>query len=172
MGKNVSFVTRKGKRMTTQGGKNVQNQQEAARTGVATIPRATETYSQQGKTSIADGVVAKIAGIAAREVQGVHSLVPSGTGAAIGQLATRMTGGDTRSQGVSVEVGQQEAAVDVNMIVEYGVSIRQVADAVRQNIINRVSSMTGLTVKEVNISVADLYFPEDERKQKEEPRVQ
>ncbi|WP_297150177.1 Asp23/Gls24 family envelope stress response protein [Thermogemmatispora sp.] len=137
----------------------------------ATMGRGVEAVTPQGKTSIADNVVAKIAGIAAREIEGVHELVPSGAGAAIAGLASRVTGGDTRSLGVNVEVGQQEAAIDLNMVVDYGVSIPQVAAAVRQNIINRVAAMTGLTVKEVNIAVTDLYFPEEQARQNQ-PRVQ
>ena len=66
-------------------------------------------------------------------------------------------------------MGQREAAVDLNMTVDYGVSIPQVAEAVRQNIVERVRGMTGLIVKEVNINAADLYFPEEEAAQ---PRVQ
>jgi uncharacterized alkaline shock family protein YloU len=124
----------------------------------------------QGRTIIADGVVAKIVGIAAREVEGVHDLSTSGTGAAIAGLASRVTGGDQRTQGVSVEVGEREAAVDLNMIIDYGVSIPQVADAVRRNIINRVGAMTGLIVKEVNISVTDLFFQQEQTVQ--QPRVQ
>jgi uncharacterized alkaline shock family protein YloU len=106
--------------------------------------------------------VAKIAGAAAREVDGVHELVPLGAGAAIAGLAGRLARTDQRTSGVSVEVGQREAAVDLNMTVDYGVSIPQVADAVRQNIMDRVRSMTGLAVKEVNINAADLYFPEEQ----------
>ena len=127
--------------------------------------------SDQGKTAIADGVVAKIAGIAAREVDGVHDLTPMGAGAAIAGIATRITRGDQRASGVSVEVGQREAAVDLNMTVNYGVSIPQVALSVRQNIMARVREMTGLTVKEVNINVADLYFADDQTQQ-QPPRVQ
>ncbi len=115
----------------------------------------------KGRTLIADGVVAKIAGIAAREVDGVHDLTTSGAGAAVAGLATRVTGGDTRSQGVNVEVGEREAAVDLTMVADYGVSIPQVAEAVRHNIMDRIGSMTGLIVKEVNIDVADLYFADD-----------
>ncbi len=114
-----------------------------------------------GRTIIADGVVAKIAGIAAREVDGVHDLTTSGAGAAFAGLATRVTRGDTRGQGVNVEVGEREAAVDLAMVVDFGVSIPQVAEAVRRNIMDRIRSMTGLTVKEVNIDVADLYFADD-----------
>jgi len=82
------------------------------------------------------------------------------TGAATG-LAQRMTGADTRSQGVSVEVGEREAAIDLWLTVDYGVSIPQVAEGVRRNIMSRLQAMTGLIVKEVNINVTDLYFPEE-----------
>lgn len=125
----------------------------------------------QGKTTIADGVVAKIVGIAAREIDGVKDVVNVGAGASITGLATRVTGGGTRAQGVSVEVGEREAAASINIVVVYGVSIPQVADAVRRNIIDRVEAMTGLTVITVDIAVIDLYFPEEETEQ-QHPRVQ
>ncbi len=119
--------------------------------------------SGHGKTVIAQGVVAKIAGVAAREIGGVHDLVPLGAGATIAGLAGRLTRADQRSSGVSVEVGQREAAVDLNMTVDYGVNIPQLAEAVRQNITDRIRSMTGLVVKEVNINAEDLYFPEEQQ---------
>ncbi|MBV9326137.1 MAG: Asp23/Gls24 family envelope stress response protein [Chloroflexi bacterium] len=125
-------------------------------------PRATDLITPQGKTTIADVVVSRIAGIAAREVEGVHELVAQGVGGAVGGLAQRVTRADTRSQGVNVEVGAREAAIDLRLTVEYGVSIPQVAEGVRRNIMSRLESMTGLIVKEVNIDVTDLYFPEDE----------
>lgn len=135
-----------------------------------TMVQAVQLDSGQGKTIIADTVVAKIAGAAAREVDGVHDLVPIGAGATIAGFAGRLTRADQRTTGVSVEVGHREAAIDLNMTVEYGVSIPQVADAMRQNIIDRVRSMTGLVVKEVNINAADLYFPEEHAAA--QPRVQ
>ena len=125
-------------------------------------PRATVLVTEQGKTTIADVVVSKIAGIAAREVPGVHELVTQGVGGAVTGLAQRVTGTDTRSQGVNVEVGEREAAIDLRLTVDYGVSIPQVAEAVRRNIMSRLEAMTGLIVKEVNIEVTDLYFPEEE----------
>jgi len=127
-----------------------------------TMLDAVQLDSERGKTVIADSVAAKIAGAAAREIEGVHDLVPLGAGAAIAGIAGRITRNDQRSTGVNVEVGHREAAVDLNMTVEYGVSIPQVAEAVRQNIMARVQGMTGLTVKEVNVNAADLYFPDEE----------
>lgn len=142
------------------------------RGATSTMPaRALESDSPQGKTTIENAVVAKIAGIATREIEGVHSLEPMSTGSAISGLASgltsRMRGDDQNapaqgSQNVRVEVGEREAAVDLAMTVDYGLSIPQVAEAVRHNIISRVGAMTGLAVKEVNIDVTDLYFPQDQ----------
>jgi len=69
------------------------------------------------------------------------------------------SGSGSPTSGVSVEVGQEEAAVDLTMAIEYGVSIPQVTEAVRRNVINRVESLTGLGVTEVNIVVTDVQFP-------------
>jgi len=143
-----------------------QEPREAARRGEGSAE------TERGATRIADAVVAKVAGIAAREVAGVHEL-GGGVARAFGGAA-RAVGGvgvvDERSQGVSVEVGQLETAVDLTMTVEYGESIPQVSEAVRNNVIKRVEGITGLAVTEVNVSVNDLYFPGDE--QPEEPRVE
>ena len=121
--------------------------------------------SELGSTTIADAVVTKIASIAAREVRGVHDL---GGGAArtIGGVTRSVgiggIGVDERMQGVAVEVGEREAAVDLTVVVEYGESIPQIAKTMRENITRRVEGMTGLTVTEVNVAVNDLYFPGDE----------
>jgi uncharacterized alkaline shock family protein YloU len=131
-----------------------------------------DAKSAKGKTTIANGVVAKIVGIATREIDGVHDVVGSGAGATISGLASRVTRSDTRAQGVSVEVGEREVAASINIIAVYGVSIPQLADAVRRNIIDRVEAMTGLTVIAVDISVTDLYFEDDDATEDEHPRVQ
>jgi len=120
--------------------------------------------SEKGQTTITDGVVTKVAGLAAREVPGVHELGGS-TARAIGNVTQKVGLGDARTQGVSVEVGQLEAAVDLSIVVEYGESIPQVADAVRNQVIKRVEGITGLSVTEVNITVNDLYFPGDDDEQ-------
>lgn len=127
----------------------------------------------QGRTTIADGVVQKIAGLAAREVSGVYDL---GGGAArtLGALRERYAGASQAAgQGVTVEVGETQAAVDLDIVTEYGVSIAEVARAVRQNVIRAVQGMTGLEVTEVNIAVNDIHLPTDEDQQQSEPaRVQ
>jgi uncharacterized alkaline shock family protein YloU len=119
----------------------------------------------EGRTTIADVVVSKIAGIAAREVPGVHELVGQGMQAAVSGLAQRVTRTDTRSTGVNVEVGEREAAVDFRLTVEYGVSIPQLVKDVRSNVTDRLQAMTGLRVKEINIDIVDLYFPEEDTQQ-------
>jgi uncharacterized alkaline shock family protein YloU len=126
--------------------------------------------SERGSTSLADVVVTKVASIATREVPGVHEL-GGGVARAVGSLTQRAGVGDPRTQGVSVEVGQREAAVDLTLVIEYGESIPQVSEAVRANVIKRVEGITGLSVTEVNISVNDLYFPGDEAPA-EPPRVE
>lgn len=150
-----------------------QNRTMGGAAATATRPRATELITEQGKTTIADQVVAKIAGTAAREVAGVSRLETQGATGALASLTQRV-GGTTENpaQGVRVEVGEREAAIDIKMSVRYGVSIPQVAEAVRHNIINRVQSMTGLSVKEVNVEVSDIILPEEEATEQPKPRVE
>ncbi|MGW7426800.1 Asp23/Gls24 family envelope stress response protein [Streptomyces sp. NPDC054813] len=115
----------------------------------------------RGKTTIADGVVAKIAGMAAREVPGIHSL-GAGMARAFGAMRERVPGGGGGvTRGVKVEVGERQAAVDLDVVVEYGVSIVDVAGGVRANVISAVERMTGLEVVEVNIVVDDVNLPDD-----------
>lgn len=129
-------------------------------------PGATGTpsalQSDHGSTRIAETVVSKIAGLAAREVNGIHAL-GGGAARAFGALRERIPGGTTNaSQGVAVEVGEKQAAVDINVVVEYGVSIAELAKAVRRNVISALERMTGLEVVEVNISVDDVRLPTDD----------
>jgi uncharacterized alkaline shock family protein YloU len=78
--------------------------------------------------------------------------------------------GASMAQGVSVEVGERQAAVDLDLVVEYGVSIVGVAQAVRDNVIGNIERMTGLEVTEVNVSVDDIWMGEDD--EPESARVQ
>ena len=126
------------------------------------LRRGNESLSSElGSTTIADAVVTKIASIAAREVGGVHDL-GGGTARTIGGITRSVGIGDERMQGVAVEVGEREAAVDLTVVVEYGESIPEIAKTLRENITRRIEGMTGLTVTEVNVAVNDLYFPGDE----------
>jgi uncharacterized alkaline shock family protein YloU len=136
----------------------------ATRGGTSAVDRAgpdTALQTERGSTTIADAVVTKVAGVAAREVRGVHEL-GGGIARTLGSVTQRVGVGDERTQGVSVEVGEREAAVDLTVVVEYGESIPRVSQAVRDNVIKRIEGITGLAVTEVNLSVNDLYFPGDE----------
>jgi uncharacterized alkaline shock family protein YloU len=113
-----------------------------------------------GATTISDQVVAKIAGIAAREVEGVHELTAQGITGTISGLANKVSGGEGHDTGVKVQVGQQETIVDLAMIVRYGTSIPRVADGVRKSVSDQILSMTGLRAREINIAVTDISFPE------------
>ncbi|MFD3453505.1 Asp23/Gls24 family envelope stress response protein [Streptomyces sp. NPDC058691] len=125
----------------------------------------------RGRTTIADGVVEKIAGLAARDVEGVHALgagIPRGFGA----VRDRVPGGKSGTRGVRAEVGEVQAALDLDIVVDYGVSIVAVAHAVRENVIVAVERMTGLEVVEVNIAVGDVKLPDDTDDEDQEQRVQ
>ena len=117
--------------------------------------------SSHGTTTIADTVVSKIAGIAAREISGVHDL-GGGASRAVGAVRERIPGSRTNlSQGVAVEVGERQAAVDLDIVAEYGVSIADLAAAIRRNVVGSVERMTGLEVTEVNITVHDIFMDTD-----------
>ncbi len=122
----------------------------------------------RGRTTIADGVVEKIAGMAARDVDGVHAM-GSGLSRTFGAVRDRVPGGTTKSvtRGVKAEVGEVQAALDLEIVVEYSVSIADVARDVRENVITAVERMTGLEVVEVNIAVSDVKLPEEEEEEPE-----
>ena len=128
------------------------NDTALAETGPAQTGLELETA--RGVTHIADEVVAKLAGHACREIAGV-----AGMGATFRRLLGRVRiGEEPLSQGVHVEVGKRETAIDVVIVVQYGYSIPTLAKEVRDNVVVRVESATGLVVKEVNIEVDDLRF--------------
>ena len=118
--------------------------------------------TKQGTTTIADTVVAKVAGLATREVSGVYAL-GGGVSRAFGAIRERIPGASASvSQGVSVEVGEKQAAVDLQILVEYGVSIADLSRSVRKNVISAIEQITGLEVVEVNINVSDVHIPGDD----------
>jgi uncharacterized alkaline shock family protein YloU len=138
-------------------------------------PSPSDLVTPQGKTTIADSVVAKIAGMAAREVAGVHEM-GKGAARAFGALKEKLPVGSSEpsvTQGVSVEVGERQAAVELDLVCEYGVPIVDVAQAVRRNVIQRLQTMTGLEVTEVNITVDDIWMGDEEQEEPPAPaRVQ
>lgn len=136
-------------------------------TAVAERHGATDLLTSRGRTSISDAVVRKIAGVAAREVDGVHTL-GTGGGRAINSMKARIPGASSSvARGVAVEVGERQAAVDLDVVCDYGVSIVDLSQSIRGNVVSSVEGMTGLEVTEVNIAVDDVYIGEDGE---EEPR--
>lgn len=134
-------------------------------------PDGMQVVGRDGSTTISSGVIAKIAGLAIREVQGVHALLPYNAGQTITSLATRITKNDMRNLGVSVEVGEVECAVDCRIVTEYGVPIHEIANNIRTSLAKRIKQMTGLVLKEANIEVVDLFFGDDDVVDEENPRV-
>ncbi|HEY4991173.1 MAG TPA: Asp23/Gls24 family envelope stress response protein [Nakamurella sp.] len=125
-----------------------------------------------GKTAIAAVVVEKIAGLATREISGVYKL-GGGTARAFGAIRERIPGGSpSLTQGVSVEVGERQAAVDLDLTVEYGVEIGELTKAIRRNVIASIERMTALEVTEVNITVHDVHVPSDDDDSQAEARVE
>lgn len=130
--------------------------------GRGELNELSEPSGTRGKTSIADAVVVKIAGRAAREIPGVHDM-GGGLSRTLGAVRDRVPGGRPNvGRGVKVEVGARQAAVDVELVVEYGVPVPDVARDVRENVIGAVERITGLEVVEVNIAVVDVHLPGDE----------
>ena len=125
------------------------------------VAGSSNLVTTHGRTTIADTVVEKIAGLATREVPGVYAL-GTGVARAFGAVRDRIPGAKTSlSQGVSVEVGERQAAVDLDIVVEYGVEIGELTKAVRRNVISSIERMTALEVTEVNISVGDVHIEDD-----------
>lgn len=123
-----------------------------------------------GKTVIVDGVVSKVAGIAAAEVPGVFAL-GGGVTRAIGAIREAINQTD-KGQGVSVEVGETQAAVDITLVAEYPVSLQKVADDVRAAVTDAIEQIVGLQVTEVNVTINDVHLPSDDADDQHESRVQ
>ncbi|MDM7886818.1 Asp23/Gls24 family envelope stress response protein [Curtobacterium sp. RHCKG23] len=145
-------------------------------TPATTATRTTGSHANAsgtaGKTTIDDTVVSKVAGIAAREVNGVHSL-GGGAARAIGALRDAI-GQRDHGQGVKVEVGEKQVAADVVIVAEYPVSLQQVADGVRSSVARALQQIVGMEVAEVNVTVQDVFIPgdDDDNDDKKESRVE
>ncbi|KQR46203.1 alkaline-shock protein [Frigoribacterium sp. Leaf164] len=131
---------------------------------------AKHTGDAAGKNTIAEGVVSKVAGIAAREVPGVHDL-GNGAARAIGAIRNAINQQD-RGQGVSVEVGEKQVAADIVIVAEYPVELQKVADDVRKSVTDAISQVVGMEVTEVNVTVSDVYIPSDDNDDADDSRVQ
>ena len=118
--------------------------------------------TDHGTTTIEENVVAKIAGMAARQVPGVYDM-GNAVRRAFSAVTDRIpTGQANVTGGISVHKGETQAAIDVTVVVEYGYSIINVCNDIRSNIIDQIEGTTGLEVVEVNIDVTDVHLPEEE----------
>ena len=117
--------------------------------------------SERGVTTISDTVVSQLAGMAAREVEGVH--MGGGVSRTASGVFGSITGSESKTSGISVEVGRTETAIDLKMGVEYNRNILQTVDEVRRRITDRVENITGLRIKELNATITDITFPEKEQ---------
>jgi uncharacterized alkaline shock family protein YloU len=115
---------------------------------------------EHGSTRIGDAVVSRIAGLAAGEVEGVY--MGGAASRTAGGVLESVTGSDSQRRGVSVEVGRTEAAIDLTLGIEYGRNILDLVGQVRNRITQRVESLTGLRVTELNVTVSDIIFHEGE----------
>jgi uncharacterized alkaline shock family protein YloU len=141
--------------------------QKTAEMGEESKSRQDRLTTDDGKISVAQGVVQKIAGLACREVAGVYSM-GTGTARAFGAIRERIPGssGPNVAQGVGVEVGETQAAIDLDIVVDYGANIAELGRGVQRNVKQSIERMTGLEVVEVNVNVDDVHLPdsgEDER---------
>ncbi|MFC8450495.1 Asp23/Gls24 family envelope stress response protein [Kitasatospora sp. NPDC057223] len=141
----------------------------APSTGASAAPKSS---AERGRTALAVGVVEKIAGMAAREVPGIHAL-GSGLTRTFGAMRDKVPGGKSSiGRGIKAEVGEKQTAIDIALVVEYGVVIPELASQVRENIITAVERMTGLEVVEVNIAVNDVHLPDEPDIEEEEDLAQ
>ncbi len=131
-------------------------------TEVEAAPRG-PLQTSRGVTTLDDAVVAKIAGMAAREVPGVYDM-GNAARRTFAAITDRIPNAQTNvTGGISVSKGETQAAVDVTVVVEYGASIVEVGNAIRRNVIEQVETTTGLEVVEVNVNVVDVHLPSDDR---------
>jgi uncharacterized alkaline shock family protein YloU len=119
----------------------------------------------RGQTTIASAVVSSIVGMVLQEAEGLGpelegNRIPGDTSPTLGEFFDGITGSGGRTRGVSVEVGERQAAIDLIVKVAYGNPIPRVTGALRDAVIQHVEGLTGLEVTEVNISVADVITPD------------
>lgn len=137
--------------------------------GTDPVRKSGPLHTPHGDTTIEETVVQKLAGMATREVPGVHAM-GNAARRAFNSMTDRIPGSQTNvSNGVTVEKGERQAAIDVSIVVEYGFSIVEVSQSIRRNVIRSVENATGLEVLEVNINVTDVHLPDDDDEDGEEP---
>ena len=119
------------------------------------VPSPENGTTGSGSVTISDSVVAKVAHNACREIEGVHAL----GGAASRALSSLR--GESRTQGVSVDIQDDSVDIDVTLVVDYGANMTQVAEACRTAIRSQVEGTTGMKVRTVNVLVSDVHFPDE-----------
>jgi uncharacterized alkaline shock family protein YloU len=128
-------------------------------TGYQEAPDSGEPLrSDRDRTIVSDVVIAKIAGIAAQDVEGVR-MGGSGAASNVGSFVDSV-GWDGQPRDVSVRVVEKETEIDLTMAVEYGRAIPQIIEEVRRNIISTVENQAGYGVAKANITVKDVLVPE------------
>src|SRR5215211_955194 len=157
----IRFAGQRASNQTSQLGRKGAGTMTSAQSASKSTGAAGAVPSSENTLSSPQGT-AKIAGIAAREVNGVFELGGGGAARMVGQLRERIPGASVnQGQGVSVEVGERQTAIDIDIIAEYGVAMTDLASGIRRNVIAAIERMTGLEVTEVNITVHDVHL-EDE----------
>jgi len=124
----------------------------------------TEENMEYGNVKISDEVVAAIASVAAMEIPGVVNMSGGFTGG-----FSEMLGKKSQSKGVKVELNDNDAIIDVNIIVEYGKNISEIGKKVQENVKNSVETMTELNVSQVNVYIQGVNISKN-NKEKEEPK--
>ena len=114
--------------------------------------------TERGYTSVNQSIVAQIADRAARRIQGIY----------LDGRNQQSTGGGRRgsrgpSRGISVEVGMVETSMDVVMGMDYGWNIGEVTERLRETLTERIETLTGLSVREINITISDVVLPDKDR---------
>jgi uncharacterized alkaline shock family protein YloU len=121
----------------------------------------------RGETVINTSVIAKIAGLAVRDVSGVHSLGGSAA-RALGAIREAISSTD-HTQGVSVEAAEGQATVDLSIVADYPVPLQQVAEEARTAVIRAIETLAGLHVPAVNVTINDVHLPEEPAETDEAP---
>ncbi|HHZ17268.1 MAG TPA: Asp23/Gls24 family envelope stress response protein [Peptococcaceae bacterium] len=125
------------------------------------VPEQT-IQTEEGTVKISEEVVSIIAGLAVSEVKGVAGM----SGGIVGGIA-EFVGKKNPSRGIKVQVGEKEAAVDVFVIIEFGMRIPEVAHEIQRNVKKAIESMTGLKVVEINVHVQGVALPSNAKESKE-----
>jgi uncharacterized alkaline shock family protein YloU len=123
---------------------------------MAEEPQQPEAGMPSQPVTISDSVVAKVAHNACREIAGVHGL-----GGAASRAFSSLRG-ESRTQGISVDIHEGGVDIDITMVASYGHNIADVAEKCRQAVRTQVEGTTGLKVREVNVVVADIHFPSED----------